>query len=455
MNLGEGEEEEAAERRMSATSSGSSAAASRERRQIKPNSHYPQQPGVKKTNDQRNSQTPSKSPKTPTTSTRGSKSSVTSPAPLPASPIPSMEDGEKGENAELRRKISLLEKRLAETEGLKKRLIDVEGKLEALALEGKESSEEIRRLRDRLEEGEWAQKRLEEKIAESEVRQSEVEKLRKEVEKERKDRSDWEAAMAEEKRVWRKEADEMEKRLESKVATTRSSGNLDQQSVTESRVSAHPRRKCIVITDSNGRGASEDSIKTHIPRENRGSLDIMVRVAYTLEDACRQLRRGEIDAAGAMVVVDNLTNDVRGTWNRPAASPMELVQRVERLRAGLAGTAASVVICEIKPMQQKDVRPYNLLLHEYLCAQGLAVSGCRTQIRVDNLRHDGFHIRPEFVSVIDRQYACAILNMPVPCPTPFENFVPEFVKRQYDREWPALAGGGNPRDRTPNHGWSW
>ena len=60
---------------------------------------------------------------------------------------------------------------------------------------------------------------------------------------------------------------------------------------------------------------------------------------------------------------------------------------------------------------------------------------------MDYLKADGFHIRPEFVSVIDRTYACAFLGIPVPYPTPFDEFVPASVRQRWEVEWPRLGGG--------------
>ena len=125
---------------------------------------------------------------------------------------------------------------------------------------------------------------------------------------------------------------------------------------------------------------------------------------------------------------------------------------VDRLR-GRMSNAAAVVICQIKPMQLKDVTPFNELLNEYLCAQGGTGYGSRTQIRMNYLRHDGYHVLPDYLSVLDKQYACALLNVPVPCPTPLEDFVPNHVRQQYRRDWPALGGGDEGLNRI--HGWRW
>ena len=63
-----------------------------------------------------------------------------------------------------------------------------------------------------------------------------------------------------------------------------------------------------------------------------------------------------------------------------------------------------------------DVRPYNLLLSQYLSACGPGGFGCHTQIKIEFLQ-DRFHIQPQFCTMLDRPYACAIRGIPVPCPT--------------------------------------
>ena len=111
--------------------------------------------------------------------------------------------------------------------------------------------------------------------------------------------------------------------------------------------------------------------------------------------------------------------------------------------------ATAVVVCQIKPMQLMDVTPFNELLSDYLRSQRWGF-GCQTQIRLSQLKADGFHVLPQFDSVIDRTYACAIRGALVPDPTPHEGFVPNHVKRRWQAEWPGLGG------RVANHrnyGW--
>ena len=167
----------------------------------------------------------------------------------------------------------------------------------------------------------------------------------------------------------------------------------------------------------------------------------------------RRIDRGELRLEGAIVVLDNLTNDVRGTRSRPAVTPQQLVRRVNCLRRRvMAAGATAVVVCQIKPMETVDVTPFNKVLDSYLRHErdhGRDGFGCRTQIRLDFLKGDGFHLKPEFGSVLDRTYACALLGIDVPFPTPWDEFAPSFVRRRWEADWPRLAGGGA---RTAHHG---
>ena len=182
------------------------------------------------------------------------------------------------------------------------------------------------------------------------------------------------------------------------------------------------------------------------------TLDISVVVAYTTEEAARLVGSGKLNVRGATGIVDNLTNDIRGTRLRPAVSPPELVRNVDRLRGRLKSEGATdVVVCQAKPMQTADVTPHNQQLSEYLRGQ-VRGYGCRTQIRLEYLKSDGFHIRPQFDSVIDKTYACAIRGVSVPSPTPPNEFVPISVRRRWESDWPRISGGITS---NRNHGWSW
>ena len=144
-----------------------------------------------------------------------------------------------------------------------------------------------------------------------------------------------------------------------------------------------------MITDSNGKGATEDSIKNHMTREEREKYEIEVAVAFTLEEALQRVDRGAINVRDSIVIVDNLTNDIRGTRLRPSVTPQQLVRGVDRLRGILRMAGAkAVVVCQIKPMQVCNVTPYNELLSSYLGAQRWGF-GCRTQVRLCFLKSDG------------------------------------------------------------------
>ena len=114
----------------------------------------------------------------------------------------------------------------------------------------------------------------------------------------------------------------------------------------------------------------------------------------------------------------------------------------------MAGAAAAVT-CQIKPMQIGDVTPYNDALSEYLQAQRCEF-GCSTQIRLGFLKPDGYHVKPQYDLIIDRTYSCAIRCICVADPTPPDKFIPDHVRRSWQREWPRLGGGA--RSGT-DYGW--
>ena len=111
----------------------------------------------------------------------------------------------------------------------------------------------------------------------------------------------------------------------------------------------------------------------------------------------------------------------------------------------MAAGAEAVITCQLKPMQTVDVTPYNELLDSYLRREkkkGRDGLGCRTQIRLQHLKGDGYHIKPDFMSIVDRTYAFALLGRDVLDPTPLNEFAPSFVRRRWEADWPRLAGGG-------------
>ena len=335
----------------------------------------------------------------------------------------------------------------------------MEERMKRMEAEGKESKEEIRLLRDRLEEAEWAKRKLDEKVSSLE---EEVEALKGKVGGgggTGENGAQVVKARGEELKRIKEVEDRIEKRvrdLEKKGggergnessemqggAEGRQTGSRIRQNGGEGRQQGREKLRCVVITDSNGKGAKPESIRTHIPIGEKDSYDIEIAVAHTLEIAFHRVERGNIDVRGARVVLDNLTNDVRGTSNGPAVSPKVLIRYVDKLRWKLkAAGAVAVVVCQLKPMRVKDVTPFNELLHKYLRADGEGGYGCRTQIRLDYLKYDGYHVLPNYDSVIDRTYACALMGVPVPCPTPVDEFVPHHMRRRWETEWPRIGGG--------------
>ena len=457
---------------MSASSASSSATAvrDREKRTVKPNPLYPIQPGMKSTMERRTSGSAatSPSPSKPPRSQKGSQSATT----------PRKEANQAKET-----------ERQSEEELLKGKLQLVEERVLQLEEENKALKEEVRSVRDRLEEGEWGREMVEQKLEERSGFEKELDDVKEELvrskverEKWKEEKDKWRSELAKEKEsLGKKVEEEVEKKLMAKLL---SGGGQQQPQPQQQQQQQQPQprpqqqpqqqtqqqqpqqrqqqqrqnrqrapKKCFIFTDSNGQGATADSIKNHIPRDERDNYEIHVVVAHTLERACQLVTRGEVDTCGALVVIDNLTNDVRGSWRQPTCTPEVLVRRLDALRGALK-MAAATIVCELKPMRLKDVTPYNRLLSDYLSAENGSGYGCRTQIRMEYLKPDGYHILPQFDPILDKTYACALLGISVPCPAPYENLVPDHVRRQYRQEWPRIS---STRSEGParNHGWSW
>ena len=213
------------------------------------------------------------------------------------------------------------------------------------------------------------------------------------------------------------------------------------------------RLRCVVLTDSNGRGITTASVLRHMAREEQEKYDVELVTAYTLEEAIRRVERGEINIDGAKVIIDNLTNDVRGTRARPAATPHDLIHLIDQLRwRVMRGGAVGVVVCQVKPMVTVDVTPHNALLNKYLQTEGergRGGFGCHTQVTLDMLRPDGYHVIPQYEGVIEMTYSCAIIGVNVPCPTPVDQFIPPHIRQRREVEWPSLGG---LRNKARNNG---
>ena len=85
-----------------------------------------------------------------------------------------------------------------------------------------------------------------------------------------------------------------------------------------------------MLTDSNGRGVTPDTIKNHGSEEEKERWEIQVVQVLTLREAWDRLRRGDIRVDGARVVVDCVMNDVLGTRKRGQAESREVAKTHRR-----------------------------------------------------------------------------------------------------------------------------
>ena len=76
-------------------------------------------------------------------------------------------------------------------------------------------------------------------------------------------------------------------------------------------------------------GSLPDSITNHMPLADRGACDIIIVVACTLDEAIRRVDRGAIDVRDTVTIIDNLTNDIRGTKLRSSFTPEKLVEAIK------------------------------------------------------------------------------------------------------------------------------
>ena len=189
----------------------------------------------------------------------------------------------------------------------KEKLKGMEERIKVMEEEGKEMKEEIRLLRDRLEEKEWQHRRLEGKVnVLEEIVKDPVEGggggrvLEQEIERK-----------LDEKMT---EIKEVEKRMDEKMKKIQA-GTGDQGGGGGGgggEVQIGKKKRWIVMTDSNAKDATHHSILNHVPKEEREGVEIEVVVVYTLDRAFYCIERGECDVRDATVLVDTLTNDVRG-----------------------------------------------------------------------------------------------------------------------------------------------
>jgi hypothetical protein len=81
------------------------------------------------------------------------------------------------------------------------------------------------------------------------------------------------------------------------------------------------------------------------------------------------VRDGGLKVEGAMVVIDNITNDVRGSSSiQPAlmpADPEEVAGSVGRLIWALKeGKSRGIIVCELKPQKTLNVTPFSAAIHQ-------------------------------------------------------------------------------------------
>jgi spore germination cell wall hydrolase CwlJ-like protein len=192
----------------------------------------------------------------------------------------------------------------------------------------------------------------------------------------------------------------------------------------------------VILTDSNGAGVTETTVKRHIPIQKQRGCRIRVYTTYTLFEAFDKIKAGKIKVEGKRVIVDVTTNDVRGTRGLPRIRPGELVDRVGKVVAVLKEKGArGVTICEPKPMTLMDVFPYSDRLRQK-CGER-KVGWCQTQLGVKDLKEDGFHLLPSSLRVLDKTYAFAVMGVKVPHPTPI------YFKWRHElteQEWPRMRG---------------
>jgi hypothetical protein len=95
--------------------------------------------------------------------------------------------------------------------------------------------------------------------------------------------------------------------------------------------------------------------------------------------------------------------------------------------------ARGLAICKVKRISLLDVTPFSELLHKKCVANKIA--WCKTQLEITNLKDDGYHILLSSLQVLDATYACAVIGVPVPHPTP--NYK-KWRHHNLQREWPRL-----------------
>ena len=294
----------------------------------------------------------------------------------------------------------------------------MEARILALEEEGRRSRAEIAGLNDRLEEEKREREKLERKLAETIQPAAATSGTQVEAGGE-----------------WRKEIKEAEERM------------MEMMEVEKKK----RKKRCIIFTDSNGRnGTTPSSVKHHIPEECRDDYDVNIVIAYRIGEAKSLVEKGDLAINGAIVIIDCLGNDARDTRQAPKLTPDQHVQKLDELRKVLWERGATdVIVCSLKPTQRADATEYVERVHRYLQSvrEDDGGHGIHSQVRLEHLRADGLHLQPRFYFVLQQTYACAILGLNVPNPTPLESFIPDRMRQKYLSEWPIV------RASNMNNGW--
>ena len=173
----------------------------------------------------------------------------------------------------------------------------MEERIAQLEEEGRRTREEVSGLRDKLEKEVWARQRLEEKLKERESADS--------------------GRQEEPPREWKQVMEETETRVLKKIEEKEREREREKQ-----------KKHCIIFTDSNGRNtAMPESVKSHIPAEERDNYEVKLVITYRVAEALDKVKAGGLGINGAIVVIDCLSNDARQTRNGPHLSPCKLTER--------------------------------------------------------------------------------------------------------------------------------
>jgi len=164
---------------------------------------------------------------------------------------------------------------------------------------------EIWGLRDRVQEVEWQNRELERKLKErmegevegGENRLDQIEKRLEKGEKEMKE-------VAKQIRTNSNQPTNSSNNVNSNSNNNgnnngNSNNNNDNNNYNNNNNNTAARKRCVILTDSNGREITPDSVKRYIVREERDEYNVELVIAYTLEEAIRRVERREIDVNGS------------------------------------------------------------------------------------------------------------------------------------------------------------